>query len=145
MRTFQKIAYSQLNSKQQEIFNFQKVSGLLADFGYATYRLTDDWNGADFLAVPFDGSDVLRVQLKSRLAFEHKYENKDLWICFRHKGHVYLYPHDELMQTALKLTNIGNTESWAKLNGGYSFPSIPKVLENELTQYCLGHESGPGA
>ena len=79
MRTFQKVEYGQLNSKQQEIFNFQKVSGLLADFGYATYRLTDDWNGADFLAVPFDGSDVLRVQLKSRLAFEHKYENKDLW------------------------------------------------------------------
>ena len=48
MRIFQKVAYGQLNSRQQEIFNFQKVSGLLADFAYATYRLTDDWNGADF-------------------------------------------------------------------------------------------------
>jgi hypothetical protein len=90
----------------------------LADFGFATYRLTDDCNGADFLAVNFDGSTLLRVQLKGRLTFEKKYQNKNLWVCFRHSGLVYLYPHDVLLAQALKLTKIANTESWRKVNGG---------------------------
>jgi hypothetical protein len=143
MITFKRIKYNDINSRQQEIFNFQKVSALLADYGYATYRLTDDWNGADFLAVHFNGSDLLRVQLKSRLAFEHKYRGKDLWVCFRHAGHVYLYPHDELMNEALKITKISQTESWKKPNGGYSYPAPPKVLLEKLKRYCLGQESVP--
>lgn len=143
MVTFQKVEYSKINSRQKEIFNFQKVSGLLADYGFATYRLTDDWNGADFLAVHIDGSTFIRVQLKSRLAFEHKYRGKNLWVCFRHEGLVYLYPHDKLMNEALKVTNIGKTESWQKPNGGYSFPSPPKVLHKQLKRYCLGRESNP--
>jgi hypothetical protein len=143
MVTFQRVKYAEINSRQKEIFNFQKVSGLLADFGFATYRLTDDWNGADFLAVHFDGSTFLRVQLKGRLTFEKKYTGKNLWVCFRHAGLVYLYPHDELLAEALKVTNIANTESWLKANGGYSFPVPPKSLDEQLKSYCLGHESSP--
>ena len=101
MVTFQRVKYADINSRQKEIFNFQKVSALLADFGFATYRLTDDWNGADFLAVHFDGSAFLRVQLKGRLTFEKKYQDKDLWVCFRHGGLVYLYPHDVLLAEAI--------------------------------------------
>jgi len=141
MVTFLRVKYADINSRQQEIFNFQKVSGLLADFGFATYRLTDDWNGADFLAVHFDGSSFLRVQLKGRLTFEKKYQGKDLWVCFRHAGLVYLYPHDGLLAEALKVTNIGNTKSWLKSNGGYSSRTPPKSLEEKLKPYCLGHES----
>lgn len=101
MVTFQRVKYADINSRQKKIFNFQKVSVLLADFGFATYRLTDDWNGADFLAVHFDGSTFLRVQLKGRLTFEKKYQDKDLWGCFRHGGLVYLYPHDVLLAEAI--------------------------------------------
>jgi len=43
-----KIDYRKLNSRQKENYNFQKVSGILADYGFATIRLSDDWNGADF-------------------------------------------------------------------------------------------------
>lgn len=141
--SFQRVKYTDINSRQKEIFNFQKVSGLLADFGFATYRLTDDWNGADFLAVHFDGTTFLHVQLKGRLAFEKKYQDKDLWICFRYLGFVYLYPHDTLLSEALKVTKIGTTKSWLKTNGGYSFPVPPKLLEEQLKLYCLGHESSP--
>ena len=70
MQRFSVVRYEDLNSRQQEIFNFQKVSGVLADYGFATLRLTDDWNGADFLAVHVDGKTFLRVQLKGRLTFE---------------------------------------------------------------------------
>jgi hypothetical protein len=63
-----KIQYSTLNSRQKEIFNFQKVAGLLADYGFHCIQLSDDWHGADFLAYHKDGVETLRVQLKSRLS-----------------------------------------------------------------------------
>jgi hypothetical protein len=132
-----------MNACQKEIFNFQKVSSVMADFGFATYRLTDDWNGADFLAVHFDGSQFLRVQLKGRLTFEKKYQGKDLWVCFRHLSFVYLYPHDDLLSELLKVTQIDATNSWLKSNGSYSYPVLPKSLEKILEKYRLGHESSP--
>src|SRR5207244_5579086 len=57
------INYANLNSRQQEAYNFQKVSGVLADFGFTTIRLTDDWQGADFIAQIIDGQPFLTVQL----------------------------------------------------------------------------------
>jgi hypothetical protein len=141
MPSFVRVRYEQLNARQKEIFNFQKVSGLLAEYGYATLRLTDDWNGADFLAVHIDGCTVLRVQLKGRLTFRKRYVQQNLWICFRHQGLVFLYPHDQLLADAMKCTNISNTESWIGPNGGYSFPSPPQLLRAHLDKYCLGHES----
>ena len=141
MPRFRRIKYSQLNSRQQEIFNFQKVSGLLAEYGYATLRLSDDWNGADFLAVHIDGKTVLRVQLKGRLTFAKKYQGQKLWICFRHQGLVYLYPHDVLLKKAIELMNIENTESWRPGDGAYSCPTPPSSLRAALAKYCLGQES----
>lgn len=139
MVRFAKVTYSDLNSKQKEIFNFQKVSGVLADYGYATLKLSDDWNGADFLAVHKDGTTTLRVQLKSRLNFQTKYEKRDLWICFRNKGRVFLFPHDEVLKKLL--SRIENTVSWE--NGGYSWGNPPKWAEKLLEPYLLGKEAEP--
>lgn len=140
---FERVEYSKLKSRQKETFNFQKVSGLLAEYGYATLHLNDDWNGADFLAVHINGKNTLKVQLKGRLTFRKNYRKQDLWVCFRDNGMVFLYPHDLLLEHALKKTNIANTESWQKDNGGYSFPSLPKSLSVELQKFCLGQESTP--
>lgn len=137
---FNLIKYSDLNAKQKEIFNFQKASALLAEYGYATYRLTDDWNGADFLAIHFNGSGLLHVQLKGRLTFEKKYLDKNLWVCFRYEDFVYLYPHDIMLNETLKITNIKNTASWTE-KGIYSFPTPPKSLVELLKKYCLSKEN----
>lgn len=91
-----KIAYSELNARQKENFNFQKVSAVLANYGFVTLRLSDDWHGADFIAQHISG-EMLRVQLKSRLAFYKKYQGKDLYLAFREGEAWYLYPHDELL------------------------------------------------
>src|SRR5436189_4470120 len=64
----EKVAYDSLNSRQKENFNFQKASAVLADYGFVTFRLSDDWQGADFIALQISG-EVLRVQLKTRLGF----------------------------------------------------------------------------
>jgi hypothetical protein len=47
-----KVLYSRLNARQKENFNFQKVSAILADYGFVTLWLSDDWQGADFIALP---------------------------------------------------------------------------------------------
>ncbi len=143
MHKFTRIRYQDLNSRQKETFNFQKVSGLLAEFGFATLPLTDDWNGADFLAVHINGEDMLRVQLKGRMTFRKSYIDRNLWICFRFNGEVFMYPHDEFLKKALKVTNIENTKLWAGADGGYSFPTPPRSLSRMLEAHCLGRESTP--
>ena len=61
---FKKIIYSKLNSRQKENYNYQKVSSVLADYGFQTIKLSDDWKGADFLAQHTDGKTSLKIQLK---------------------------------------------------------------------------------
>jgi hypothetical protein len=63
---FERVVYSNLNPRQQETFNFQKVSAVLADYGFTTIRLSSDWRGADFIAQHFDGMRFLKVQLKGQ-------------------------------------------------------------------------------
>jgi hypothetical protein len=93
-----KIKYNELNLKAKEIYNFQKVSAVLADYGFATMWLNNDWEGADFIAVHNDGITTIKVQLKARLYFDSKYSNKEIYICFREDNETYLYPHDELLE-----------------------------------------------
>lgn len=130
------ISYKGLNSRQKETYNFQKVSAVLADFGYCTMRLSDDWNGADFIAQHFETKEFLKVQLKGRLSFYKKYQDKDLYVCFRESGYWYLYPHDELLSKILSKGMMEGTKSWDE-RGGYSFPSIPKQIEGLMARYGI--------
>ena len=63
----QPIDPNKLNGKQKEIYNFQKSASLLADYGFNCIKLSDDWQGADFLAHHFDG----KTTLKTRHQFAH--------------------------------------------------------------------------
>jgi len=132
-----KIKYKDLNARQQEIYNFQKVSAIFADFGYTTVKLSDDWMGADFIAINFDGTEHLKVQLKGRMTFEQKYLGKELYICFcdRSTNKWYLYPHDETLENFLG--QIGETDSW-KVKGGYNYRVLSKFAKEILEPYFLG-------
>lgn len=132
---FERVAYEQLNARQQENYNFQKLSGVLAEFGFTTIRLSDDWNGADLLAQHLSG-ETLRIQLKGRLTFCEKYRGKNLWICFREDQDWYLFPHDKVLEQAFGVTTIAETTSWTE-SGGYSFPSLPRKLRPLLEPYRL--------
>jgi hypothetical protein len=131
-----KIIYSKLNARQQETYNFQKVTAIFADYGYTTIKLSDDWMGADFIALNFNGKEFLRVQLKGRVTFERKYLNKDLFICFQDKldNNWYLYPHDKMLKKILPI--IKNSDSW-KVHGSYSFPSMSVNLKKILMSYII--------
>ncbi len=109
---FERIAYQDLNSRQKENFNFQKVSAVLADYGFLTLRLSDDWQGADFIAHHVSGDLFLKVQLKSRLTVDAKYKNKEIWVCFNHRSGCYLFPHDDFLRWASETLKIGDTKGW---------------------------------
>lgn len=132
---YTRISYDQLNAKQKERYNYQKVSAVLADYGFITIPLADDWNGADFLAVPTQG-DVLKIQLKGRLTFMKKYLGKGLHICFRNNQTWYLYPHDELLKKVSSEKKIRNTESWRE-EGAYSFPKLTTYILKILADFKI--------
>jgi hypothetical protein len=133
---FKKVSYLELNSRQQEAYNFQLVSAVLAEFGFTTIRLTSDWNSADFIAQHFDGTTFLKVQLKGRLSFYKKYQGRDLHICFRHKDVWYLYPHDQLLDQLLSAGYFAGTESWER-SGGYNIGKLSPKLREALNPYRL--------
>lgn len=132
-----KIRYGDLNSLQREIFNFQKVAGLLADYGFNCIKLADDWQGADFLAYHKDGTNTLKVQLKSRMHIARKYEGKDLVMAFPIRGCWYLVEHDRLVQIVGEQSNWLKTPSWLE-DGAYSSDNPNKQMVEALAQWKLG-------
>ncbi|HEY2913967.1 MAG TPA: hypothetical protein VGK21_11455 [Candidatus Angelobacter sp.] len=95
---FEHIRYETLNARQKEIFNFQKLSATLADYGFNCIKLADDWGGADFIAYHVITTTTLKIQLKSRITIGKKYIGKDIWIAFPHNGFWYLIEHDRLIE-----------------------------------------------
>lgn len=137
MLNLEKIDYKNLKARQKETFNFQKVSAILADYGYATIRITDDWESADFIAQHIDGENFLKVQLKSRLTFNNKYFGKNIWICFPNKNEWFLYNHDELLAKLIDdNSSMQNTKSWS-IWKSYTYPSLSKKNKTLLASYKL--------
>ena len=130
------IAFAELTAKQREIYNFQKVASLLADYGFNCIKLDDDWQGADFLAYHKDGSTTLKVQLKGRLTIGKKYQGKDLYLAFPANGRWYVLPHDELVQIARETTPWLQSQSWIG-EGLYSSGKPSKVLLDRLSPHAL--------
>ncbi|MGB5988956.1 MAG: hypothetical protein WBG43_04390 [Marinifilaceae bacterium] len=133
---FTKIIYSELNSKQKEIYNFQKVSASLASYGYNCIKLTDDWNGADFIAYHFEADKTLLVQLKSRLTINKNYLQKNLYIIFPIEGKWCLIKHDKLVDIISSHTNFLNTNSWI-CDGKYHTQSPSQILIQNLEDYLF--------
>lgn len=103
MTTFAKVEYAKLNARQKEVYNFHHIAALLARYGYATYLIRDDWSGGDMFARHMLTNEPLTVQIKSRLTFAKKYLTRGLWIAFPDGEAAYLFPHDELLNTYIKI------------------------------------------
>ncbi|KAB0663966.1 hypothetical protein F6V25_14215 [Oryzomonas japonica] len=132
----QKIKYNSLNSRQKENYNFHKVAAVLADYGFTSIRLSDDWQSADFIAQHIDGETFLKIQLKGRMSIDKKYIGKNIHICFPYGNAWYLFPHDEVVEYLLSSSNIGKTVSWIE-NGAYSFKIISQKNINYFKSFML--------
>ncbi|WDE10384.1 hypothetical protein [Thalassomonas haliotis] len=133
---FQRIKYKELNSRQKENFNFQKVASELADYGFNCMWLNDDWQGADFIACHINGDTFLKIQLKGRLTIEQKYSGKGIYVTFNQDDVWYIYPHDRLRDELLNLGLMSGSKSW-DINGSYSWPKIPKNIIKHMQQYAI--------
>ena len=134
-----RIEYRELTAKQKEVYNFQKVAALLADFGFNCIKLDDDWQGADFLAYHKDGSRTLKVQLKGRTTICKKYLGKNLHLVFPAAGCWYLVPHDDLVKIAEDTTNWTETKSWT--NGGeYNSDKPPRSILSRISRAVIGRD-----
>jgi hypothetical protein len=134
---FEHIPYATLNARQKEIFNFQKLSATLADYGFNCIKLADDWGGADFIAYHVITTKTLKIQLKSRISIGAKYVGKDIWVAFPHKRFWYLIEHDRLVEKIEESTDWLHTSSWLTGNA-YSSVSINPTLLNALAENKLG-------
>lgn len=122
---FTRIPYDALNSRQQENYNFQKVAARFADYGFNCLRLSDDWQGADFLACHIDGDTVLKVQLKGRLVVDKKYLGKGIFVAFVRGAECYVYDHDAFVRHLEDNRLIGpDSVTWHE-QGFRSWPSPP--------------------
>lgn len=128
-----KIKYENLNPRAQEMYNFQKASSKLADYGFTTMWLNNDWQGADFLAVHADGSTFLKVQLKGRLSFNKKYIGKEIYICFITGLDIYLYPHDSILN---EIEHRISDKVWLE-KGTWSTPKLTEENKKLLKPYLL--------
>ncbi|GAC1370645.1 MAG: hypothetical protein NVS3B3_03560 [Aquirhabdus sp.] len=114
----------------------------MADYGYATIKLSDDWQGADFIAISQinrqDG-EFFKIQLKGRFTVAKKYEGKDLYVAFPvdlQLGKWCIFPHDELIKQLIDARMYLDSKSWA-VGGEYSIPKISRGLETLLDKYMI--------
>lgn len=127
-----KIEYTELNARQKETYNFHKIAARLSDFGFNSIKLSDDWEGADFISIHKDGHLILKVQLKGRFHVDKKYLNKEIFVAFSDRTmNWYLYPHDKFYRLVMKKSN------GARKNSGRSMGKVPKWLAPHLQPYRL--------
>jgi hypothetical protein len=123
-----KIQYSDLNAKQKENYNFHKVTSALADYGYNSMRLSDDWQGADFIAI--SGDDMIKVQLKGRITIDKKYIGKNVYVAFIENETIKIYKHDDALKAIPE--NVKISKSWSEI-GNYSWGKTPAYFDEIIT------------
>lgn len=138
MITFELAHYEDLNAKQKEIYNFQKLAATLAEYGFNCIKLADDWQGADFLAYHPKGDTTLRVQLKSRITIQKKYQNKNIWVAFPYERSWYLIEHDRLVEKIGQHTRWLETSSWKDMGIFHSM-----TINHELLNSLVENKRGP--
>ncbi len=129
----EKIKYTDLNSKAQEMYNFHKTAAILADYGYSCMWLSNDWNGADFIAVHIDGISNINVQLKGGPSFAKKYRGKNLYIGFLDQDYLYIYPHDEILD---QVEAVISDKKWQE-KGTYFQTKVTKRFREVLEPYKI--------
>ncbi|WP_353627842.1 hypothetical protein ABM428_08475 [Sulfitobacter sp. TCYB15] len=134
---FTAVPYTELNSRQQENYNFHKIAARMADYGFNCIRLTDDWQGADFIAVHVDGETFLKVQLKGRLMIDRKYLGKQIHVAFLHGDDAYLYDHDALVQHLQDSNLIGDASITWHEKGYRHWPTPPAWAIRFLQDYRI--------
>lgn len=129
-----------LKPRQRENYNFHKVAARLADYGFNCLRLTDDWQGADFIACHLDGETFLKVQLKGRLTVDRKYCGKKIYIAFLDRidrtNVCFIYPHDKFLDSWMEKRGRPGGKGWEE-TGRRSWSKTPDWARELLAEYRI--------
>jgi len=123
------------SNKFVEYSNFVKLAARLADFGFHCSWLSVDDSGADFIGIHIKTNEVIKVQIKSRITIDKKYENKNLFIAFpkieKHFDKEWvIVSHDDLVPIFTTLENYNK-------NGGKSSNSVPKYMWEQIKEISI--------
>ena len=145
-RAFDHISYeggTGKRSKEVETYNFHKAAAVLAEYGFDCIRLANDWQGADFLAHHKPTDEILRVQLKTCLVIDKKYEHdKGLYTCFPldKTGCWYLIKHSTLIELVREYAqNLLTRKSWLEQGSCFTYrgnEEIRTALEEYSYKAC---------
>ena len=97
---FEKIDYYKLNARQKENYNFHKVASALADYGYDSMRLNNDWEGADFIS-----DNTCELEVSNPLQNESSISNY-CWLRFENT----IYPIKPVL--FIVLSNLHSPQFW---------------------------------
>ncbi len=92
--------------------NCQKISAVLADYGFNCIRSADNRNSTDLLVLHMPSGNMLPSLLKSRLTLAGKYGGKGLWMAFPFSEDRYLPGHDRLRDIVGERTPALENKSW---------------------------------
>jgi hypothetical protein len=91
-------------------------------------RLSDDWQGADFIAI--SGDDMIKVQLKGRITIDKKYIGKNIYVAFIENETIKIYKHDDALKAIPE--NVKISKSWSEI-GNYSWGKTPAYFDEIIT------------
>lgn len=134
---FERMTCGDLNPRQKENYNFQRVAARMADYGFNCLRLTDDWQGADSIACHINGETFLKVQLKPRLVIDRIYQDKDIHIAFFLGDAIFIYDHDELIEYIENNRFIGAESVTWREEGKRTWPTPPRWAINYLEEFRI--------
>lgn len=134
-KLLEKLSFDDMPKKFREHRNFLKLAAVLVDYGYMCSWLPVDNEGADFIAIHCKTNDVLKIQLKGRVAVEEKYFGKDIYMAFpindkKSLENWLIVPHDELVNIFI------SARSWEKL-GGRSSGRVPLKILNDVQKISI--------
>lgn len=130
----EKINYRDLNARAQENHLSAKLASALADYGYNCLRLSDDYNGADMIALR-EGEPAMHIQLKGRVTIKPEYQGKGLFMAFPINNEWYVMPHDELVGVC-RARGYCETRAW-KEQGKWHVGTPPKEMIQTLQPFKL--------
>lgn len=140
-----KIDYDNLSGRGKENYNFHEVAAILSKYGYNSIRLTDDWNGADFVAIPDSPlKETLYVQLKSAPTIKKSYmQFENLFIAFPETSKSgerkwYLILHRDLVESFSHHGRSADGEIAWKKDGVYWTVKLNKQMAEEFKDRVIG-------
>lgn len=143
----EKMDYSAMSSQEKESHLYSNLSAVLSQYGFECHRVSNDALGADIIAYKAPNkstkglTNVLKIQLKSRLSYNQKYcHDDDLYIAFPDRGDWYLIPHTVIANDVNIIPQAWrSSKSWK--NGSYHVPQLSRIMKKKLSYFKITNYS----